>query len=69
MTEKEKATVEELKQRGIKKGNFHLHLDEMTDEEITVMLDLTEGKAYMNEVRNAYPKQTDRTYAEFIRDH
>jgi len=58
----------ELNERGITRDNYHLHLDEMTDSEITAMLDWTEGKEYMDEMRKAYPQQTDRTYAEFNRD-
>ena len=58
----------ELSERGITRDNYHLHLGEMSDSEITAMLDLTEGKEYMDEIRETYPKQSDRTYAEFLRD-
>ena len=65
----ERETIYRLSQRGITKGNYHLHLNEMSDQEITIMLDITEGKANMDSIRRAYPKQTDRTYADFIRDN
>ena len=54
--------------RGITEDDYHLHLDEMTDEEITLMLNITEGYDYMESIRKAQPKMTDRTYAEILRD-
>lgn len=65
---RERATLSRLKFRGIVQENWLDHLDEMSDSEITLMLDLTEGKAYMDEDRKAYPKMSDRTRAEFLRD-
>jgi hypothetical protein len=59
----------ELNERGITRDNYHLHLNEMEDSEITAMLDLTQGKEEMDRIRKAYPKQSDRTYAEFLRDN
>ena len=63
-----RAMLHRLNKRGITPDNFPWELDRMTDEEITFMLDLTEGKAIMDEMRKAQPEQTDRQYAEFIRD-
>ena len=65
---REKETLSRLKSRGITQDNFPWKLDEMSDPEITLMLDLTEGKAYMDEDRKAYPNESDRTRAEFLRD-
>lgn len=66
--EREAEIIADLAARGIKKGNYHLHLNKMTDEEITVMLDLTEGKKLMDEHRKAQPTLSDRSYAETLRD-
>ena len=63
-----KAMLHRLKKRGITPENFPWELDQMTDQEITFMLDLTEGKGMMDDMRRAQPEQTDRQYAEFIRD-
>ena len=61
-------TLEEMKAAGITKRTFIHHLDEMTEDEIALMLDLSEGKKYMESVRKACPEETARTYAEFERD-
>lgn len=58
-----------IQARGLNLDNYLEHLDEMTDEEITYMLDLDEGKALMDERRAAMPNETDRSWAEFLRYH
>ena len=52
----------------INENNWLLRLSEMTDEEISAMLDKTEGKALMDEMRTSDPKHSDRSYAEWLRD-
>lgn len=58
----------DLEKRGITEENYHLHLEEMSDQEISAMLDLTEGKSVMEEQRKAQPSLTDRRLAEILRD-
>lgn len=58
-----------IQQKGLTRENYLFHLDEMTDQEITYMLDLDEGKALMDERRAAMPNETDRSWAEFLRYH
>ena len=59
---------EDLKKRGITQRNWLRHLDEMTDEEITYMLDHEPNAAEIAEARKAQPNISDRTMAEFMRD-
>jgi hypothetical protein len=56
-----------IQQKGLTLDNYLFRLDEMTDEEITYMLDLDEGKALMDEARAAQPNLSDRKRAEFMR--
>lgn len=56
-----------IQARGLNLDNYLEHLDEMTDEEISYMLDLDEGKALMDEARAAQPNLSDRKRAEFMR--
>ena len=66
--EREAEIVADLAARNITKKNFLWRLKKMTDEEITVMLDLTEGKGLMADQRKAQPTLSDREYAETLRD-
>ena len=59
---------EDLKKRGITQRNWLRHLDEMTDEEITYMLDHEPDATLIAEARKAQPSISDRTRAEFLRD-
>ena len=59
---------ERLRARGITQENWLRHLDQMTDQEITVMLTREWGKARLEEDRKAYPHTTDRARAEYERD-
>lgn len=54
--------------RGINQDNWLWHLDELTDGEITFLLDRELGKAKLDEERKADPNISDRTYAEYLRD-
>lgn len=64
---KERA-MEPFKSRGITQENWLQHLDELTDEEITYLLDQEPGKERLDEERKADPNISDRTRAEFMRD-
>lgn len=57
-----------LKGRGINPENWLWHLDEMTDREISYMLEQEPGVGRLNEERLIYPCWKDRLHAEFIRD-
>ena len=57
-----------IKAKGLTLDNYLWHLDEMTDEEITYMLDQEPGKEQLDEERKAQPNISDRTRAEFYRD-
>ena len=58
---------EDLKKRGITQRYWLWHLDEMTDEEITYMLDHEPDAAEIAEERKAQPDISDRTRAELLR--
>ena len=57
-----------IQAKGLTLDNYLQHLDEMTDEEITYMLNQEPGKERLDEERAADPSITDRTRAEFMRD-
>ena len=57
-----------LEERGIGPDNWLRHLDEMTDREISYMLDQQPCIGRLNEERIVYPEATDRACAEFARD-
>ena len=57
-----------IRDRGITQENWLQHLDTMSDEEITYMLDREPGKARLDEERKANPSITDRIWAETLRD-
>ena len=57
-----------IKAKGLNLDNYLQHLDEMTDEKITYMLDQEPGKVRLDEERKARPEITDRSRAEFLRD-
>ena len=55
----------ELEERGITQENWLDHLDEMSDPEITAMLDTEPGwKKRLDEERKAQPSISDRKRAE-----
>lgn len=54
--------------RGINQDNWLQHLNELTDEEITFLLDREPGKERLDEERKADPSISDRTRAEYLRD-
>lgn len=57
-----------IKLKGLTQDNWLEHLDEMTDEEITYMLDREPDAKVIAEERKAQPSLSDRTRAEFLRD-
>ena len=57
-----------IKAKGLTLDNYLQHLDEMTDEEITFMLNQEPGRKRLDEERKARPDITDRSRAEFLRD-
>ena len=57
-----------IKLKGLTQGNWLEHLDEMTDEDITFMLDKEPDAKRIAEERKAQPSLSDRTRAEFLRD-
>lgn len=64
----EKELIAGMAERGILFNNYLSHLDEMTDEEITAMLNREPRRDGLEEERKAQPSITDRTRAEFMRD-
>ena len=54
--------------KGLTQDNWLDHLDAMTDEEITYMLDREPDAKRIAEERKAQPSLSDRTRAEFRRD-
>ena len=64
-----KSPFRELEQRGITLENWLDHLDEMTDEEITPMLNLAVKNRlpHLEEERKASPDISDRRRAEIMR--
>ena len=60
--------MEPFKSRGITQENWLQHLDELSDEEITFLLDQEAGKRRLDEERKANPSISDRTRAEYMRD-
>ena len=66
--EKDRDLQASIKAKGLTPDNYLWHLDEMTDEEITYMLDQEPGKERLDEERKAQPEISDRTQAEFYRD-
>lgn len=59
---------EPLEKRGINLENWLRHLDEMTDREISYMLDQEIGTGRREEDRIVHPEASEREYAEFMRD-
>lgn len=59
---------EKIRAKGLTMDNYLDHLDEMTDEEITFMLNQEPGRERLDEERKADPSISDRTWAEFLRD-
>lgn len=62
---------EKLRARGITQKNWLQHLDDMTDQEITIFIDAEVGPKELkklNEQRKARPSITDRMRAEGMRD-
>lgn len=59
--------LESLKSRGITQKNFPWKLDQMSDEEVTFMLDREPGKEQLDTMRKD-PVFSDRSWAEFLRD-
>ncbi len=57
-----------IKKKGLTLDNYLQRQDEMTDEEITYMLNQEPGRARLDEERKAWPSITDRSRAEFLRD-
>ncbi len=57
-----------LREKHINERNWLKHLDEMSNEEITFMLEQLPGKEGLNRNRQAHPEISDRIRAEFIRD-
>lgn len=57
-----------IKSKRLTRDNWLNHLDEMTDEEITYMLDREPDAVRIAEERKAQPEISDRTTAEFMRD-
>lgn len=57
-----------IKAKRLTRDNWLNHLDEMTDEEITYMLDMEPDAVRIAEERKAQPEISDRTTAEFMRD-
>lgn len=57
-----------IKAKNLTMDNYLDHLGEMTDEEITYMLNQEPGRKRLDEERRARPDITDRTRAEFLRD-
>ncbi len=57
-----------LEERGINLDNWLKRLDEMTDREISYMLDHEIGMGRRNEERVIHPETSERGYAEFMRD-
>lgn len=57
-----------IKAKRLTRDNWLNHLDEMTDEEITYMLDTEPDAVRIAEERKAQPEISDRTTAEFMRD-
>ena len=54
----------ELSERGITQDNWLNHLKEMSDEEITAMLDIDPRHKMWEDSRRANPEITDRQRAE-----
>lgn len=57
-----------IQAKGLTPDNYLQHLDEMTDEEITHMLNQEPGRKRLDEERKAWPSLSDRSRAEFLRD-
>ena len=57
-----------LEERGINPDNWLQHIGEMTDREISYMLDQEPGTGRRNEERIVHPESSDRELAEFMRD-
>ncbi len=57
-----------LEKRGINPDNWLQNIDEMSDREISYMLDQEPGIGRRNEERIVYPESSEREYAEFMRD-
>lgn len=60
--------LEGLREKHIDERNWLKHLDEMTDREITFMLEQHPGKAELDLNRKKHPEISDRVRAEFLRD-
>ena len=67
-TEAELKYREALREKKIDERNWLRHLDEMTDREITFMLEQQPGKNGLDLNRRAHPEISDRIRAEFMRD-
>ena len=57
--------AESLKAKGIIKATWEFHLDEMTDEEITYMLNRERMVFLINEDREERPEVSDRERAKW----
>ncbi len=57
-----------LREKHINERNWLHHLDEMTNEEITFMLEQLPEKDGLNRNRQAHPEISDKIRAEFLRD-
>ena len=57
----------DLEKRGITRENWLDNLDQMTDSEITVMLNLRPDKKILDESRKASPSISDRNRAEAMK--
>ncbi len=62
-------TTEELEAKGINQSNYLLHLEELTDRQITRFLDREQGWKRLESVRAALPNIPDRVWAEQLRNH
>ena len=60
--------TEDLRKKEINERNWLRHLDEMTDSEITYMLEQQPGKDGLDRNRKDHPEIPDRIRAEFLRD-
>ena len=60
--------LEDLRKKHIDEQNWLKHLDEMTDGEITFMMEQLPGKNGLNANRRLHPEIPDRIRAEFLRD-
>ena len=60
--------LEDLRKKHIDERNWLKHLDRMTDDEITFMMEQLPGKNGLNANRRLHPEIPDRIRAEFLRD-